>query len=394
MTWPWRQAYAKNLLGDSLAHSQHHLPWSQKMPRIFWRGSLSAPDNFAVDDIASLPRVRLLTWHRSTQTSLMSVSQMSNLGWKFRIKGPIEDFSSSNARDSKSTSRTILFWWPFDDRVLPYFLKGSPLSFSLSEDREIYKVAGVSNIESLLQRLGGKVKRKNFAREMPKYRYLINVAAVLSSWRLVDMLATKSVLLLQESWDHELIMEWLVPWEHYVPISPGLSDLIEKVQWLERNQDIAESIAERGFQRFSERVRRQDTLCYIWQAFQTLADVQTQATPEELQDRVSEMKEVKPKLAKLEKYGSASAISPVKDVKATELWQPGATFSFVIFVPIRHSQKWVPWRKEKKGNDLPWPQPLAFVKIEHLCTNLPQTSQTLPTGDVFKSKEHSKGHIF
>ena len=249
----------------------------------------------------------------------MSVSQMSNLGWKFRIKGPIEDFSSSNARDSKSTSRTILFWWPFDDRVLPYFLKGSPLSFSLSEDREIYKVAGVSNIESLLQRLGGKVKRKNFAREMPKYRYLINVAAVLSSWRLVDMLATKSVLLLQESWDHELIMEWLVPWEHYVPISPGLSDLIEKVQWLERNQDIAESIAERGFQRFSERVRRQDTLCYIWQAFQTLADVQTQATPEELQDRVSEMKEVKPKLAKLEKYGSASAISPVKDVKATEL---------------------------------------------------------------------------
>ena len=27
----------------------------------------------------------------------------------------------------------------------------------------------------------------------------------------------------------------------------------------------------------------------------------------------------------------------------------GATFSFVIFVPIRHSQKWVPWRKEKKA---------------------------------------------
>lgn len=257
------KAYAKNLLGDSLAHSQHHLPWSQKMPRIFWRGSLSAPDNFAVDDIASLPRVRLL-----------------NLAQEY------PDL--------------------FDVGIT-------------SVDREIYKVAGVSNIESLLQRLGGKVKRKNFAREMPKYRYLINVAAVLSSWRLVDMLATKSVLLLQESWDHELIMEWLVPWEHYVPISPGLSDLIEKVQWLERNQDIAESIAERGFQRFSERVRRQDTLCYIWQAFQTLADVQTQATPEELQDRVSEMKEVKPKLAKFEKYGSASAISPVKDVKATEL---------------------------------------------------------------------------
>lgn len=131
---------------------------------------------------------------------------------------------------------------------------------------------------------------------MPKYRYLINVAAVLSSWRLVDMLPTKSVLLLQEGWDHELIMEWLVPWEHYVPISPGLSDLIEKVEWLQRNQDVAESIAERGFQRFRERVRRQDTFCYLWQAFQTLADVQTKASTEELAKHVSDMKEVKSKL--------------------------------------------------------------------------------------------------
>lgn len=117
------------------------------------------------------------------------------------------------------------------------------------------------------------------------------------------MLATKSVLLLQESWDHELIMEWLVPWEHYVPIRPGLSDLIEKITWLELNQPVAEAIAERGFQRFRERVRRQDTLCYVWQAFQTLADAQTPAEPEELESRISQMKEVKPRLVKLEKYG-------------------------------------------------------------------------------------------
>ena len=183
-----------------------------------------------------------------------------------------------------------------------------------AEDREIFKVAGVSNIKSLVQRLGGIVKRKNFTTEMPKYRYLINVAAVLSSWRLVDMLATKSVLLLQQSWDQELIMEWLVPWEHYVPISPGLSDLVDKVQWLEQNQEIAESIAERSFQHFSERVRRQDTFCYIWQAFQTLADVQTPATKEELQPHLGEMKEVKPNLINLEKYGATPFAK-------TELWR-------------------------------------------------------------------------
>lgn len=135
-----------------------------------------------------------------------------------------------------------------------------------------------------MESLGGTVKRRNLTREMPRYRYLINVGAVLSSWRLVDLLATKSVLLLQESSDSELVMEWLVPWQHYVPISPGLSDLIEKVQWLNENQDVAESIAEKSFQRFSERVRRHDTLCYMWQAFRAVADIQTQATLEELKE--------------------------------------------------------------------------------------------------------------
>ena len=155
------------------------------------------------------------------------------------------------------------------------------------EDREIYKITGVSRIKDLLESLGGKVKRRNLAQEMPRYRYLINVAAVLSSWRLAEMLATKSVLLLQDTWDSELIMEWLVPWEHYVPISPGLSDLIEKVKWLNDNPQAAELIAEKSFQRFRERVRRHDTLCYIWQAFQTVADIQTKATSQELQKQLS-----------------------------------------------------------------------------------------------------------
>lgn len=53
------KAYAKNLLGDSI-HS-HHVPWENKIAKVFWRGSLSAPDNFIFDDIAALPRVRLLT---------------------------------------------------------------------------------------------------------------------------------------------------------------------------------------------------------------------------------------------------------------------------------------------------------------------------------------------
>merc|ERR1712217_675405 len=109
---------------------------------------------------------------------------------------------------------------------------------------------------------------------LPKYKYIICVSAVLSAWRLHEMLASGSVLLLQEDTSREVIYEWLTPWEHFVPISTGLSDLMEKVEWLEANQAEAEAIAKRGFSYFRQRVRRQDTYCYMWQ----LLDASARAT--------------------------------------------------------------------------------------------------------------------
>merc|ERR1712217_288782 len=106
---------------------------------------------------------------------------------------------------------------------------------------------------------------------LPKYKYIICVSAVLSAWRLHEMLASGSVLLLQEDTSREVIYEWLTPWEHFVPISTGLSDLVEKVQWLEANQAEAEAIAKRGYDYFKQRVRRQDTYCYMWQLLDALS---------------------------------------------------------------------------------------------------------------------------
>merc|ERR1712032_1252014 len=101
----------------------------------------------------------------------------------------------------------------------------------------------------------------NSKQQSPKYRYIINTAAVLSSWRLSEMLTTGSVLLLQESSDYELIYAWLTPWEHYVPINQGMGDLVDKIEWLEQHPDVAEAIAKAGFDFFTRRVRRQDTYC-------------------------------------------------------------------------------------------------------------------------------------
>jgi hypothetical protein len=38
----------------------------------------------------------------------------------------------------------------------------------------------------------------------------------------------------------------LVPWENFVPIAPDMSDLMEKIHWLERNEYAAIRIGENG----------------------------------------------------------------------------------------------------------------------------------------------------
>ena len=45
-------------------------------------------------------------------------------------------------------------------------------------------------------------------------------------------------------------MQWfydeLRPWHNYVPVAPDISDLVEKVNWLNRNDAVAEAIGHRG----------------------------------------------------------------------------------------------------------------------------------------------------
>ena len=54
------KAHVHNQLGDFAGHREHHMPWANKIPKVFWRGQLSAPDNFFRDDLGTLPRVRLM----------------------------------------------------------------------------------------------------------------------------------------------------------------------------------------------------------------------------------------------------------------------------------------------------------------------------------------------
>lgn len=207
----------RNRLGDSESHKEGQVPWSKKINKVFWRGALSAPDNIFEQTVETLPRIRLI---RAAQ------------------KHPEL----------------------FDVAIVDV-------------DEEIHNVLTKAQMKKLMRSLKNYIKEpsETYARDQTKYKYLINVCAVLSSWRLSEMLSSGSLLLLQYDSTNELIYDWLTPWENFVPISSNLSDLIVKLAWLAEHPSEAERIAEAGYQLFQRRVRRQDTYCYILQALTALS---------------------------------------------------------------------------------------------------------------------------
>lgn len=123
--------------------------------------------------------------------------------------------------------------------------------------------------------------------ELPRHRLALDLGtSSRPAGRLVQVLASGAAPLLHGTAARELALEWLEPWEHYVPLRQDLADLVTKVRWLQSAEgaDEAQSLAERAHRRFTERFRRQDTYCYVWRALTAIAEVtRSPKNQEELQ---------------------------------------------------------------------------------------------------------------
>lgn len=87
--------------------------------------------------------------------------------------------------------------------------------------------------------------------EFVPYKYLISVDGCVCTWKRVpNALWAGSVLLLQHNWN-QYFYPGLVEWEHYVPVSDDMSDLLERYAWLRANPEQATRIADEG-RRFAE----------------------------------------------------------------------------------------------------------------------------------------------
>ncbi|KAJ7439045.1 glycosyl transferase family 90-domain-containing protein [Mycena galericulata] len=98
--------------------------------------------------------------------------------------------------------------------------------------------------------------------DLYQYKYAIDVDGTTFSGRFLGLLRSGS-LVFKATLFEEFFNDWLRPFEHYVPVKPDLSDLVQQIRWANENQEEARLIQQRG-QVIAQRVLTDDQNdCYF-----------------------------------------------------------------------------------------------------------------------------------
>lgn len=225
---PWPSSFTLMATQDveTIEHkdNSHQKPWEEREAKAFWIGSVTGPWEFALDDgIMSVPRMKLLKLSKDHPEELHA-EWSSTAGYGISWVKDGHNVSGFLAQHSRSVEE----------------LTGIPKSdYKKVEDWENYK-------------------------------YYVNLDGVVMGGRLNKLLSLGGVVLQHQAGYKENINALVKPYEHYVPIEYDLSDLVEKVQWLQQNEAEAKRIAENGKALALKRMRFEDHVCYVWRALEAL----------------------------------------------------------------------------------------------------------------------------
>ncbi|XP_020710254.2 protein O-glucosyltransferase 2-like isoform X2 [Athalia rosae] len=94
------------------------------------------------------------------------------------------------------------------------------------------------------------------------YKYQLNIDGTVASYRFPYLLAGDSLVFKQESKYYEFFYKQLKPYGHYIPIKRDLTDIVEKIRWAKKHDDVAYKISRAGQFFARENLMPQNIFCY------------------------------------------------------------------------------------------------------------------------------------
>lgn len=113
---------------------------------------------------------------------------------------------------------------------------------------QVAQAASAEEADLISQRLEREGLMKPFVpmTEMARHRFILDIDGNSNSWNFMQKLRLGCCVLRVESQWRQWFSDRLIPWEHYVPVAPDLSDLVERAEWCFSHPGKCEAIAARG----------------------------------------------------------------------------------------------------------------------------------------------------
>lgn len=124
------------------------------------------------------------------------------------------------------------------------------------QNEEFLKTIEIENLPfNLVNRLSPK--------EQSGYKYIVNIDGHVNAFRLSLELSMGSVVLLVDSPWKIWFRDMLIPYEHYVPVSADLSNLIDQIKWCRNNDDKCKQITKNSKDFFNKYLQKKAILDYM-----------------------------------------------------------------------------------------------------------------------------------
>lgn len=114
--------------------------------------------------------------------------------------------------------------------------------------------------------------------EQAQYKYILHLPGHSEAYRLGMELFSGSVVLYHPCEYQLWFFKWLVPWEHYIPLTGSIDDLYEKIKWCKANDSKCEKIVDNAKKFANKYLTRDAVLDYLqntlWDLYTTTGKIE------------------------------------------------------------------------------------------------------------------------
>eukprot|EP01052_Picozoa_sp_SAG31_P006721 SAG31_NODE_312_length_17856_cov_14.557827_1_plen_222_part_00 len=165
--------------------------------------------------------------------------------------------------------------WPWKRKVRKAFFRGSRTTYQRDTLVKLARAkpnlaeaayTGNQAMRSLDDTLGAAPMPEMKLEEHCKWKYLFNFRGMAASFRYKHLFLCRSLVFHVLGTNNTDFLEFfhsgLKPWVHYIPVKEDMSDMEDLLLFARENDDIAEKIAEAGYQFVKNNLRYVDVKVY------------------------------------------------------------------------------------------------------------------------------------